>query len=46
MHFMLGCFDIFLKKIKKKKKEGKGKTNVFCIIFLEFEIKISYIIST
>ena len=34
------------KKKKKKKKNKKREKNVFCIIFLGFEIKVGYIIFT
>ena len=52
MYFILGCFCYFFSKIKNKKKKknknkkGKGKQNVFCIIFLGFEIKVSQFIFT
>ena len=29
-------------KKKKKKKRGKGRKNVFCMIFLGFEIKVGH----
>ena len=32
--------------IINKKKGGKGKKNVFCIIFLGFEIKVDHIFFT
>ena len=47
--FLLILFKIKKKKNKKqktKKKGGKGRKNMFCIIFLGFEIKVGYIIFT
>ena len=42
--FLLILFKI--KKQKTKKKGGKGRKNMFCIIFLGFEIKVGHIIFT
>ena len=50
MHFILDYFCYFFSKIYiyiyKKKKERKGKQNVFCIIFLGFEFKVGQFIFT
>ena len=37
---------LFLLLFSKRKKGGKEKKNVFCVIFLGFEIKVGYIIFT
>ena len=47
MHFMLGCFCYFFKKEEEEEEEeeeGKGKKNVFCIIFLGLKVKVDHII--
>ena len=44
--FHAGLFLLILFKIYNNKKKGKGRKNVFCIIFLGFEIKVGHIIFT
>ena len=45
--FHAGLFLLFFqKKEEEEEEEEEGKKNVFCIIFLGFEIKVGHIIFT